>query len=393
MILHTPTLLLATALIGVTVSVLYLVEISRHGRLGSVDRCWVITFMVAILATLSYATAGLAPAFWLGEGVGDAGLVLTLGSLWSGARAFDGRPPRLWVPGAVAVVLIAIVAAAGPGAGPWSAVWVYLPALIVFASLSGWTILRGGLRSYPGATSVAMVCLVAAAFHAVRLVVALAFGVDALELTGFLGDEASTVLHMILLVVGAFGVMTIRSGDAVPSLVATFTFDPYLGTRTAESFRERASEILAARTRPGGEIALVLVEVVDLDAVGAAYGAQTVERVLERVARTTSEVAPQGGIVGAHEARDRFVVLLPGSDRHDAERWASELRHRLRETPLVVDGDPLHVTIHTGVADHGPGFPEMMAAAAASLRRTCAIATDAIAPHEGAEGVQSVDGD
>lgn len=352
MSLDLTTLLFVSSLLSITVSALYLLEVSRRERLATVDRCWILTFVAVIVATFCYGATGLSGRWWWANAIGDALLVFSMGALWSGVRAAGDRTPRLWLPGATALLTFSTGMLAGPEAGAWGAAFVYLPGVALWTALAATGILTGPLRSQPGGSTLAVAAGAWAVFYSARLVVAIVDGVTSQTFDRYLGGGVASVVNLVLIVIGAFSIIRIRSGEALTEVIKTFRFDPYLGARTTENFRLRATELLA-RYPPGPHevgCAAVRLEVRELDAISDAYGEAAKELATVLVARCLSELAPREALVGCVEGtRSAFDVILPHADAVDAHEWIRALRDRLRETPLVVGGDRLHVGVSAAV--------------------------------------------
>ncbi|MGO1317811.1 MAG: GGDEF domain-containing protein [Cellulomonadaceae bacterium] len=370
MTLDLPTLIFISSLLSVTVSVLYLLQVSRRDQFAEVDRSWALTFFCVILATFCYGATELAGhSWWWAHPFGDALLVFAMGALWSGVRAYSGLPARLWLPLLTAAATAATGLVAGSAAGSWGSVWAYVPGVILWTALATRLIIVGPLRTRPGGTTLAAATAVWCAFYVARLVIVILAGAGSAVFDRYVGSGISSVVNLVLIVTGAFAIITMRSGEALTEIVKTFRFDPYLGTRTPENFRERGQALLDRHRGEDPSAALVLVEMRELPAITDAYGRPAGERAIALVARCLHHDAPRESMVGSVDgARSRFAVILSYADEVDARAWVRSLREQLRATPLVVDGDNLHLSVRTAVGVGSDDLGTLLAHAAEEMR-------------------------
>lgn len=244
-----------------------------------------------------------------------------------------------------------------------------MPGVILWTALATRLIIVGPLRTRPGGTTLAAATAVWCAFYVARLVIVILAGAGSAVFDRYVGSGMSSVVNLVLIVTGAFAIITMRSGEALTEIVKTFRFDPYLGTRTPENFRERGQALLDRHRGEDPGAALVLVEMRELPAITDAYGRPAGERAIALVARCLHHDAPRESMVGSVDgARSRFAVILSHADEVDARAWVRSLREQLRATPLVVDGDNLHLSVRTAVGVGSDDLGTLLAHAAEEMR-------------------------
>ncbi|OLT53038.1 hypothetical protein BJF88_01120 [Cellulosimicrobium sp. CUA-896] len=145
--LDTTTVLVLSSVLVVVVAALFVLGVWRRGRTDRVDRCWSLTFLAAVLTTFAYLAAE-SPRLWWATALGNGAFVLSLGAIWSGARAREGRRPLVVVVAASAVLVAVLALARGPAGGPWAGGLPYLLAVATWSVLAAAELLG---RARPGA--------------------------------------------------------------------------------------------------------------------------------------------------------------------------------------------------------------------------------------------------
>ena len=79
----------------------------RYDRAG---RIWTLGFIAGMLTSISYLVWAVFPGLGLVVVIGNATYLLSVAMIWSGARAYNGRRPLVWIPGiAAALVVVATI--------------------------------------------------------------------------------------------------------------------------------------------------------------------------------------------------------------------------------------------------------------------------------------------
>ena len=221
--------------------------------------------------------------------------------------AVGPRLPRhvLFAFGPLGTALVATALATAPTIGDSEVLYV-LPVL--------WTVFFFGL---PGA--VAIVCAAAAA--------------DGLALNSLHGaggglDAWVDVMVSVTAVAAVVEVLARRNSVLLARLAGEARTDTLTGLLNRRGFDERAAVELAHARREGHAIAIASLDIDYFKRVNDEWGHETGDRVLAYV----------GAVLGAHSrdvdvvARtggEEFVVLLPGSDSANAERFTQRIHEAL----------------------------------------------------------------
>ena len=315
MTLDLDTLLVVSPLIIVTCCVLYLTSSARRHGVAEVDRCWSLTFVSLLMASVAYLLSGLDSVGVFANAAGNAAFVFALGALWSGVRAFDGRSTRLWLAGVSALVAGVAALIPGQGAGLWAGSWAYFAGLIGWTLLTSLAIWRGELRRYPAMGALATVSLLYSVFTVVRAIVAYTAGFDSVLFVGALGSEIATIVGMLVAVVGSFAMITVRAPEAYSERESEIRFDPYLGLRTPAALALRAEAIISRTGEDGLSSSVLLIRVRDLDEISSAFGARFARLAFERCADEVVAAIPGDVLAGTlSQAEKTIAVVLPGAD-------------------------------------------------------------------------------
>ena len=94
--IDTTTLLIAAGAVVAVAGVSFILStaLRRNERFG---RIWSIAFIAGILETISEIVAGTSPAGWWAGSVANGALVLAIGLMWAGCRAYNGLRSLAWV--------------------------------------------------------------------------------------------------------------------------------------------------------------------------------------------------------------------------------------------------------------------------------------------------------
>jgi len=145
--------------------------------------------------------------------------------------------------------------------------------------------------------------------------------------------------------------------------------DPLTGLANRTAFEERLGQLVLETDRFGGSGSLVVIDVDHFKHVNDTYGHQTGDVVLRRLAeilqsatRTVDLCARYGG--------EELALVLPQTSAAGASQQAERLRKRIAETPFVIEGREIPITISAGVSSYPEGArtrDELFAAADRAL--------------------------
>lgn len=366
------TLRVTGAAVVVVMSILFLVQAwDRRGEL--VDRLWMLALSASLATALVTALeeAGPASLWWL-TAVGNATSVLVPWAIWAGVRAGAGRPPRMLLATAPAVVVLAATLAEGPAGGSWAGGAPYLAGIAAGSLVAAWEIFLVPLVAYRAATGLAVVLALNGVYFVMRLLLFLAVGPDS-ELFRTLAGTALTTLVLVMFMSGAVVFMVALRGDqGVTERPGPGQFDPLTGAHPPWAMTDRARTALSADARRGLPSCVLRVRLDDLDSIRTAFGRTHAESAVAACGAALRDVAPAGTLVGLEEDRAGFEVLLSSTSSDEGRRWAEDVRRYLRSVPVEVAGSRLRLVVSVGLAstaEHGHDLETLREAAVASLQQ------------------------
>jgi diguanylate cyclase len=316
----------------------------RNDRVG---RLWSVAFVAGILETLAYTIEGLQPAAWWAIAVGNGAFVLAIGMLWSGYRAANERRSLYAVPLVAGAAVALAVLLRGAEGGIWAGALEMFAATAVFAGLGFIETLRGWLGRSLNARIVGIASLIMAVYYALRAVLLATLGVhDRVFEIGF-SPTSATLINLGLIVVGTITISMMqaerfrRPGLTAPS---DSEADGLLG---AEQFRTLAEAWLRRAMRDQQTLAIVLIELANIDEVNLAFGRTMGDNAIRLMGRLAMDDAPAAALVG-RLSRQRFAILLPMVDEDDARVVADRINGDALISPLD-DADRFRAATYIGI--------------------------------------------
>jgi diguanylate cyclase (GGDEF)-like protein len=108
---------------------------------------------------------------------------------------------------------------------------------------------------------------------------------------------------------------------------------------------------IARCKRSGRPLAVLLIDVDNLNRINSAYSFGNGDRVLCNVSLSMEQVLRDSDVLGRFEG-GRFLAVLPDLESQSAVVAAERLRHRVAHDQVALAGRLVHVTISTGIAFH-----------------------------------------
>lgn len=129
--------------------------------------------------------------------------------------------------------------------------------------------------------------------------------------------------------------------------------DPLTGLPNRRAFFDRARQAFEHRRRHPAALSVLMIDIDHFKAVNDRYGHAAGDAVLAELARRMALVLrPQDTL--ARHGGEEFSVLAPDASLQGAEQLGQRLHRAVVEHPVIVDGQPLAVTVSIGVAACAP---------------------------------------
>jgi diguanylate cyclase (GGDEF)-like protein len=333
-------------------------------RNDAVGRIWSVAFVAGILETLAYTIEGLEPSAWWAIAVGNGAFVVAIGMLWSGYRAANGRRSLYGVPLGAGVLVAAAVLIRGASGG----VWAGAVEMFVVAGLGFVETLRGWLARSLNARIVGIAGLVMALYYAVRAVLLPFAGpTDPVFAAGF-GTVTATLVNLGLVVIGAVTISMLQMERfRRPGLNAPSASEAE-GLLDGDRFRSLAEVWLRRAVRDQVTIALVLVELANIDEINLAFGRGLGDNAIRLMGRLAVGDAPAASLV-ARLSRRRFAVLFPMGDEDEGRTVADRINGDAL-TSTIDDADRVRAAAYIGITSTraaGSRYEELLETAEAVL--------------------------
>jgi len=125
--------------------------------------------------------------------------------------------------------------------------------------------------------------------------------------------------------------------------------DPLTGLATRRSFFEQADREWARADRHHFPLSCVMMDIDFFKRVNDSYGHPVGDEVLRRVSASLSSNLRVSDYISRYGGEE-FCVLLPETSEEGASVWADQLREKLAQTTMEVEGRQIGVTASFGVA-------------------------------------------
>jgi diguanylate cyclase (GGDEF)-like protein len=334
MLIDLQTLLLAQGVVVTICGVAFIVNnvLRRNDKVG---RTWSIAFISGILAAFAYAVWALVPGAWWGNAIGNAAVVLSLATMWSGCRQYNDRSSAMAISllGAGITVLAALVP--GPDGGDWAGAAVEFAAVAVFAALAGVESVRFRMRRSVTARMLSVVFWGVCVYFTLRLAAFLINGESGAAFLEYFGTVQTTFASITLVVLAAVSMSVLTTNRAVRGAqdIAAAEAPRLPGVLPLPEFEQHAEAWLLRAQRDRDPLVLLLVDIANLDDMNTAFGRSYGDEAIRAVARICVRTLPSAAIVG-HQRGKSFIILTSAPAVGDAIIVAERLHTALVETPI-----------------------------------------------------------
>lgn len=344
--LHTPTLLVATALmVAFSGCLLVLAPGSKDDTKAM--RVWGAAMLVGATSLALVAFGQGSP--WVWEGLGITMALAAAATSWTAARIFVGRLPRLWQAAAGPALWVATMPFQA-GAPLWAAMACLAGAAYTLATAA--ELWQARTQYLPSRIAAVSVLVVHGAIYA-ACAVGVLLGEDAGSWAASIinGMILESMLHTVgmgfLLIAMMKERVELRSVEQLRDLALR---DGLTGISNRRHFDEQLELEVGRARRVKASLALLLIDVDHFKAFNDAFGHQQGDRCLRKIAGTLAALVCRPGDLVARYGGEEFTVLLPETDLAGAVKFADALRVAVRALELKHTSEFGIVTISIGAA-------------------------------------------
>jgi two-component system, cell cycle response regulator len=127
------------------------------------------------------------------------------------------------------------------------------------------------------------------------------------------------------------------------------TTDRLTELTSRRSLLEQGRRYMALSLRNNKDVSVVTLDIDRLKVINEAYGNAVGNEVLAHLGSVLRK-AIRAEDVAARVGGEEFAVLLPNADAEGAAVFAERVRASIEQTPIMVNGEPLTITVSLGVA-------------------------------------------
>ncbi|MFG1346901.1 GGDEF domain-containing protein [Xanthobacter autotrophicus DSM 431] len=293
-------------------------------------------------------TLGLHASVLVGNGL----LFVAMGLLFSGIRAFDGRPPLLAEALLTAIGgVLALAISLAFGDNMPDRVTIVSLVLSIWAALSAVALLETpGSGPLLSRFASGVLLLAVALFLAIR---GLTAQLGAIGLQPF---DSPVELGWLLFAIGLAVAWSFGSLFMVLERLASV--DDLTGLLNRRATLQQAASCLKAAKSRRLPLSLLLADLDHFKLVNDRFGHDVGDTVLRRFAAVMPGAVRPSDVVGRHGGEE-FCIALPGADEKNAQLIAERLRLLAEANLARVDGLNTAVTLSVGTATFSPGSPEL----------------------------------
>ncbi len=370
------TLLAVSGVIAVLCGMSFVLN-TAFGRNDATGRMWSVGFIAGILGAISLTIYAMSPTTWIALIVGNAALPVALGSMWSGARLFNGRSSRFFVVGIVATLVALAVIVRGADAGGWAGAVEFNLGVASFALCAAVEMFSRRLKRNVNARIASVVFWLVGGFYAARTAALVVDGHNGTFFTAVFGSSTVTFVNTLLMVTLSIALSTMRA-ERARGAVGDFTTGIHsaAGVLSAAAFAQAAADhVDRAEHVTGGPTPLALIgaDIDNLPEFNIAFGRAAGDQAIARFATTLRRTAPSMSVIG-HPAAGRFLILAESASTADARAIAARLQSSLVDTPLDAEGQ-IRFTASFSVAHTGDHAHDLGALTAAVTHAVEAVKT------------------
>lgn len=342
------TLLIVTAFVSALVGTLIALAWTRN-RSAPAMLWWATSFMMAALGTVLMLLHGHVHAV-VSIDIGHTLTVLSGGLVLSGARVFNGRPPKLLVSVAGAVLWILLIVAVGERFTFADRVLMIGLVTGLYFALCGWEFWRGSGDMNFSRSTAAIFLLVHAILLFSRVPIPLIHDdhsyTDALKTPGFTFMTFEALIYSVGLAFLLLAMTLERSEQRMKRMALT---DPLTGVANRRAIESAAKKIIARDQSTDQPTTLLAFDLDLFKRVNDTFGHDMGDRVLQVFAKTAQAALRPSDVFG-RMGGEEFTAILPSTTLAEAEDIAERIRWRYAEVATTIDGMEVGSTTSVGIA-------------------------------------------
>ncbi|WP_368498738.1 GGDEF domain-containing protein [Herbiconiux sp. A18JL235] len=359
MTLDLDTLIVTSGLIIVLCGITFILNTAMR-RNDASGRLWSISFIAAMLTALSFSVWSISDQLWWVLAVGNTAHVISIGSIWAGARVFNGRPSLIWVVLLGGGVVALFTAIEGPAGGEWTGSAALFAGVAVFAGLGGAETMRSRMRRNLNARVMSFALWIVCAYYVARTGIFVSLGPESSTFQQYFSSELTSVLTIVVVLLGTISMSILQAERSGARALGDVTVGVHsvVGVLSAAPFMQQWADWVERASFHGDRLAMIAMDVDNLPQMNTAFGRTFGDTAIRSVAQIVRHHAPTTALLG-HTGAGRFVIVVVTQSAVDAEQLAIRLQTALVDEPI----DPqqsLRATASFGVVDtegYGYGLP------------------------------------
>jgi diguanylate cyclase (GGDEF)-like protein len=154
--------------------------------------------------------------------------------------------------------------------------------------------------------------------------------------------------------------MRVRAGQRILELQAGLRLkaqnDVLTGLLNRGAILDVLSRDAARATRDRTPLTIMMSDLDNFKRINDQFGHQAGDDILRAAAQRCTEALRAGDVVGRYGGEE-FLMVLPRCDTVASAQVAERVRDRIARKPVVVEGQPIRITISIGVATAATGSP------------------------------------
>jgi len=354
------TLLLVAGLVIVLCGISFVLNTAMR-RNDASGRLWSLSFIAGMLTALSFLVWNVAPEVWWVLAIGNTAYVISIATIWSGARVFNGRSSLIWISlaaGLVTAVLTVIEGSRDPGV--WIGSIPLFVGIAVFSGLAGAETMRSRMRRNLNARILSFCLWIVCAYYVMRTSVYITMGPESAIFQDYFGSDTTSVITILLVLLSAISMSILQAERSGARALGDVTVGVHsvVGVLSAASFMQQWADWVERASFNGDRLAMIAMDIDNLPQMNTAFGRTFGDTAIRSVAQIVRHYAPTTSLLG-HTGAGRFVIVVVTATTQEAEQLAIRLQTALVDEPI----DPqqsLRATASFGVVDtdiFGYGLP------------------------------------